>query len=624
MRNRFVITEQDKKHILNLYGLLNEAETEPGSSPSTTSTEELKLDKTINFGPGHYGLSSGGSYTGRDGKTYNWDVDSELKEGLTKIKEFLKNNPTGFVVDVTLMSGESQIPNDDALKGGADLEREELSDLRLQALKDYLNPIFESWKSEGLNTNFTINEKTEVGKTPWVGSVFCPVEYTVGDSQGRKKCYNNYVKILKNTKDPLHNEVVELSKKYLSEQYFRVIISVNKTEVIDSTTSTETEDKCDLTKLTITVDVASHQCNNAEFFLLANTTVLYNSQGGYTANGNNANSSIEFKGYVINPQRLNPGYGWLQNGNGTKGNYTYGTKTDPTGDMKGERSDTFEITPEQAKTILDASTDKKIHIWYICVLEEGGCHLDMPKVTIKYGDRIIVDGVSPKSNAAYLTSIDKCGQSEVLMKILPSQPDVSEWRAKYLSDRLGFAIDNELQGKPDGKQKLLKGINVLNNLWNQHITNLTGGIQVSFYPVDLDNVDKRTELKAKWNELNPELYEYLRKNANTSSEVFFENLNKKVREFGYSARLTKDGDLKFKVGEFEKDKTGMFEDIKQNLTKLYKDIGKIYEFDLGSDKNLYWNWNFEGDVRPLSKEAGIANKLTTVKIHDYQSQGYSY
>jgi hypothetical protein len=619
MRSKIVISENDKRHILKLYGLLNEAETEPGTSPTSSSTQELKIDKKINFGPGHYGLSSGGSYTGRDGKTYGWDVDSELKEGLNKIKEFLKSNPTGYVVGVTLMSGESQIPNDDALKGGADLKLGELSDLRLQSLKNYLNPIFEGWKSEGINTDFTIDEKKENGKTPWVGSVFCPPELTVGDSAGRKKCYNNYVKILKDTKNPLHSKVVELSKKYFDEQYFRVIISVNKTGEPEVASVEETEKGCDLTQLTITVDVKNHLCNNAEFFLLANTTVLYNSEGGYTANGNDANTSLEFKGYIINPQRLNPGFGWLPNGNGTKGNYKYGVKTDLKGDSGGARSDTFTITPEQANTILEASTDRKIHIWYICVLEDGGCHLDMPMVTIKYGEKVIVDGVKPKSNAAYLTSIDQCGQSEVLIKTIPQQPDVSEWRTKYLNDRLGFEIDNELQGEPDGKQKLLKGVNVLNNLWKAHLQMLTGGIEISFYPIDTLDQAKRLELKEKWIKWNPELYASLKKADNTTI-TFFDNFNKKVIEFGYSAKLTKKGELKFRGREFEKDETGMFQDIKQNLKQLYEEMGKLYTFDLGKSADEYeYDWNL-GDGPSLSKEVAIANKLTTPNLKYYDSE----
>jgi hypothetical protein len=617
MRNKILISENDKRHILKLYGLLNEAETEPDKTPTSNSTEELKVDKTINFGPGHYGLSSGGSYTGRDGKSYGWDVDTELKEGLNKIKEFLKTNPTGYVVGVTLMSGESQIPNDDALKGGSDLKTGELSDLRLQSLKNYLTPIFEGWESEGINTDFTIDEKKEIGKTPWIGSVFCPVSSTLSDA--RKKCYNNYVKILKDTKNPLHSKVVDLSKKYLSEQYFRVIISVNKTNDAE-VVSTENIDKdCDLTQLTITVDVKSHSCNNAEFFLLANTTVLYNSAGGYTANGNNANTRLEFKGYEINPQRLNPGYGWLPNGNGTRGNYKYGVKTDPNGDATGERSDTFTITPEQADTILESATDRKIHIWYICVLEDGGCHLDMPMVTIKYGEKVIVDGVSPKSNVAYLTSIDKCGQSEVLVKTIPTQPDVSQWRTKYLNDRLGFEIDNELQGEPDSKQKLLKGVNVLNNLWKAHLQMLTGGIEISFYPIDTLDQANRLELKEKWIEWNPELYASLKK-ATASTVTFFDNFNKKVIEFGYSAKLTRKGELKFRGKEFEKDESNMFQDIKQNLKQLYEEMGELYTFDLGKSPDDYgYDWNL-GDGSFLSKEVGIANKLTTPKLTYYDSE----
>ena len=176
---------------------------------------------------------------------------------------------------------------------------------------------------------------------------------------------DNYRKILKNPKDPLYSQVLKLNEKYNKEQYFRVIISVNKTGEPQSTTDSGSDDKCDLTKLTIIVSVDEHGCQNAEFFLLANTTVLYNSEGGYTANGNNASTSIEYRGYKINPQRLNPGYGWLPNGDGTRGNYKYGVKSDPNGDYGGARSDTFNVTPEQAQSILDASTDKKIHFWYI-------------------------------------------------------------------------------------------------------------------------------------------------------------------------------------------------------------------------------------------------------------------
>ena len=101
MGKKLLITEDDRKHILSLYGLINEVETEPKSAAGTVSTSELTLDKRIEFGPGYYKPEF--SYTSPNtGIRYDWDVDETLKTGLNNIKEFLKNNPTGYVVDVTL------------------------------------------------------------------------------------------------------------------------------------------------------------------------------------------------------------------------------------------------------------------------------------------------------------------------------------------------------------------------------------------------------------------------------------------------------------------------------------------------------------------------------------------
>ena len=146
---KLIITENEKNRILDLYGILkkslNEATPTTPASPSTTSSVPQTFEKKIMFGPGHYMLSSKGSYVGRDKKTYNWDVDRELKDGLNGIKDFLKSNPTGYVVGVKLESGESNIPNDDAMEGGADLKPGELSDKRMATLKDYFTKVKEQW-----------------------------------------------------------------------------------------------------------------------------------------------------------------------------------------------------------------------------------------------------------------------------------------------------------------------------------------------------------------------------------------------------------------------------------------------------------------------------------------------
>ncbi len=86
---KILITEDEKKRILNLYGILKEANPVPAKS-----TETLKLDKTINFAPGYYNPKF--SYTSPNGTTYNWDVDTTLKDGLNNIKEFLKKKSYGL------------------------------------------------------------------------------------------------------------------------------------------------------------------------------------------------------------------------------------------------------------------------------------------------------------------------------------------------------------------------------------------------------------------------------------------------------------------------------------------------------------------------------------------------
>ena len=43
---KFIITEEDRKHILSLYGLIKEEDPKPQSEASTSV---LKFDKTINF-----------------------------------------------------------------------------------------------------------------------------------------------------------------------------------------------------------------------------------------------------------------------------------------------------------------------------------------------------------------------------------------------------------------------------------------------------------------------------------------------------------------------------------------------------------------------------------------------
>ena len=121
----------------------------------------------------------------------------------------------------------------------------------------------------------------------------------------------------------------------------------------------------------IIVETPSHNCNNAEFFIFANKTLLKNEDGGETHNGSNSDSNVSFKNGTLDSRVLNPGYGKLD----TK---KYGVN----GDLKGRRNDKFIITPEQSKKITEQSEDGTMKIWAICV--KNKCHSDLVTVTIKH------------------------------------------------------------------------------------------------------------------------------------------------------------------------------------------------------------------------------------------------
>ena len=328
---KFLITEDDRKHILSLYGILKEDEGE-----TQQSTSSLKFDKTINFAPGYYRIK--GPVTTKAGTTYDWDVDETLKSDLQKIKEFLKNNPSGYIVEANLYSGESQIPNNDNEKGGGRINQNELNTSRLNTLKTYIQPIFDSWKTDGITkTAFKINEFKEIGKTPWVGTPFCPVN----TSDPRTCSTTYYNKVI--AKD---STALEYKTKYDAEQYFRVIIEVKKVDdpkpqELPSESGDTVSEGC-ATGLEVVIYVKTHQCQNAEYLVYANNTLLTNLAGGFTANLNNAGSKLTaakfnfpapdgagaiyqttedgskigfmYKTGDIPAQALNPSYGYTKNG----------------------------------------------------------------------------------------------------------------------------------------------------------------------------------------------------------------------------------------------------------------------------------------------------------------------
>jgi hypothetical protein len=483
---KLIITEDDRRHILSLYGILKEEE---GEAQTQQSTSSLKFDKTINFAPGYYRTK--GPVTTKAGTTYDWDVDETLKYDLEKVKQFLKNNPSGYIVEVNLYSGESQIPNNDNEKGGGRINQNELNASRLNTLKTYIQPIFDSWKTEGITqTDFKINEFKEIGKTPWVGAPFCP-ENTPDPRTCSTTYYNKVI-----AKDPT---ALEYKTKYDAEQYFRVIIEVKKVDdpkppELPSEPGDTVSEGC-ATGLEVVIYVKSHNCQNAEYLVYANNTLLTNLSGGFTANLNNANGKLKADNFNfpapsgagtiyqttedgtqigfmnktddIPAQALNPSYGYTKNG-------PYSANEE--GDIRGQRLDTFKVNATQSKTITEQGNGE-INIWLIGTTK--AMHLDIPYVLIKKDGKEVYNS-QPKIEQGLVLTLSGCGNKVLPLSTKSSKPtgyesiliNVFKERFAKIKQGLGANAIEALSKKQlkDSKSQLLDRTTNLMSLINQVIS----------------------------------------------------------------------------------------------------------------------------------------------------------
>jgi len=478
---KLLITEDDKKHILSLYGLIKE---EPNPI-SETSTSAFKIDKTINFAPGYY--RNKGPVTTKSG-TYDWNIDNTLKVDLEKIREFLKNNPTGYVVEANLYSGESKIPNNDN-ELGIEVKENYLNKARLNSLKSYLNPIFESWKNEGITqTDFKINEYMSGGTTNWKGTPFCPE-----NTPNERSCTTTYFAQLKAG----DQTAKDYKAKYDAEQYFRVIIEVKKvddpkpSELPSESGDTVTEGCA--TGLEVVIYVKSHECQNAEYLVYGNNTLLTNLAGGFTANLNNAGGKLvssefnfpapdgygniyqtndfndEKKVFIngktdIPAQALNPSYGYTKNG-------PYSANEE--GDIRGERMDTFKVTADQSKTITEQGNGE-INIWLIGTTKS--LHLDIPYVLIRKDGKEVYND-QPKVESGLILTLSGCGNKVLSKSTTSVKPtgyesilaNIYKERFDKIKQGLGANAVEDLSRKQlkDSKSVLLDRTLQLTNLINQ-------------------------------------------------------------------------------------------------------------------------------------------------------------
>ena len=482
---KLLITEDDKKHILSLYGLIKE-EPDPISE---TSTSAFKIDKTINFAPGYYRHK--GPVTTKAGTTYDWDVDKTLKDELQKIREFLKNNPTGYVVEANLYSGESKIPNNDNELGGTQVKENYLNKARLNSLKSYLNPIFELWKTEGITkTDFKINEYMSGGTTNWKGTPFCPANTT-----NERSCTTTYFAQLKAG----DQTAKDYKTKYDAEQYFRVIIEVKKVDdpkppELPSDPGDTVSEGC-ATGLEVVIYVKTHNCQNAEYLVYANNTLLTNLSGGFTANLNNAGGKLTADNFNfpapgsegsiyqttedgtkigfmnkaddIPAQALNPSYGYTKNG-------PYSANEE--GDLRGQRLDTFKVNATQSKTITEQGNGE-INIWLIGTTK--AMHLDIPYVLIKKDGKEVYNN-QPKIEQGLVLTLSGCGNKVLPLSTKGIKPTgyesilINVFKERFAKIRQGLganAVENLSKKQlKDSKSVLLDRTTNLISLINQVIS----------------------------------------------------------------------------------------------------------------------------------------------------------
>ena len=410
MGKKLIITENERSRILDLYGILKESlnEATPTTPTSSTSSTDLTMNEKITFGPGWYGQKF--SYKSKNGTTYSWDVEATLKPGLDKIKEFLKNNPSGYIVDILFKAGESYIPNNDQVAGGDPVKPGHLNDKRLETLKKYITPVFDSWKKEGINVPFDIKEEKKIGPTPWVGTPFCP-EGSSADTQ-RNACFTNYLKML----SAGNAKVKDLKNKYDGEQNFEVFISVNAL-----TNSPETT-KC-MTNMEIQINYTdlskTHTCNDAVYTVLANGIKLLRDDGAEYASLANANGQYD----------NNPDTCATLNRDKSKG-IPGEPKFLSTGGAKSEkckRFNTFKIDNALANKILGSSDDPrnpKIKLEATCLMDSwyngntkkwtGGCHEGVGNIVIinGKGEKFNFNSATPNgfNETKILALLDPCGK----------------------------------------------------------------------------------------------------------------------------------------------------------------------------------------------------------------------
>lgn len=396
MGGKFLISEEERRHIKKLYGLLTEA------------VEPYTQSQRVTFEPGYYGEKYAAPF---------------LNPIIENIKKYLSDRPgERFVVNVAISSGESQIPNTDnegaiTGKAGTPLNPKALATQRGITIRDYLNTKLGELVKSGLLPSlpqYTIADPI-IGGTPWVGTPFCPAGST--DAQQRSVCKDRYKAGKTSTYKDYFNA-------YQQEQYLDMSITIVEepktttpivTPSITPTLTTKLEE-CP-SSIRIRFEVSKHSCQNAEFFVFANETRLNNMDGGMTANLNTGTNDRGIPNVGSNPifpaELMNPGYGVLTQKYGV--NVKGKSKEQLDTEFKGAaRWDDFAISESQKEAILSQSIGPTnntpfMNIWFVCTTDDA--HDDIVTISI-YGssDTPLVSFKPTGKNQGLLCTLDKCGK----------------------------------------------------------------------------------------------------------------------------------------------------------------------------------------------------------------------
>jgi len=495
---RLIITEEERKEIKTLYGLIREQE-------AAQKNPELTLDLSGTFGSGKYKLP---------------EKADRVDDLINKIREFKKQN-AGSVIEISVNSGESQVPNYDREKypstgnDKVDFTNEKklpvgaIAKYRAAALKSYIEKV----APDLLKDSKLVISEPVIGGTKW-------------NPEGGDKAKDD---------------------KFTKEQFanFKIKVIGKKSDMGELPSSGTTG--C-ATGLRIKIWVPQHQCNNAEFFIMLNNTVLYNVDGGYTANLNNADTTKTIADTELAPQLLNPAYGYIS----TK----YGRQKK--GDIGGARLDEFIVTPEQSKTIVQSGKGY-IYIWMIGTTKE--VHKDIPRVSISKNNEVVYQG-APKVASGLLLVLDACGNkvTQIPEGSTLEQPSVDSWISKLVADRSKINVKEKLPTKIDSKEVLLKNSGKLVDL----ITNLETYLKTNIFK----GINKTKEAQ--------EYYTFRKDKANLINQTYFDvyqilQSNNWARKDPFKDSYSN----KFVGGD-------MGGDIKLDLDKFYDTFNKIYYNDTDS------------------------------------------